>query len=169
MIKSILIYILLLMPVLSKSQTLMPEPLTPNSCEEPKDSLVWKLAIEFENGLNSADTAAMKKLLPNDFLLQWMHEDFIGRKSLLKAMMDTSVLATLRYHADIDEKAVIRYSDDNTSVSLNTSFEFLDKAMAESIKKEHGYGLCIFYFQKVNGIWRIRTVHLDLHCSTCNL
>ena len=63
-------------------------------------------------------------------------------------MTDTAVLATLKFHIEQNEKAVIRYSDDNNSVSLNTNFEFLNQSMKDDIKKKHSYELCIFFLQK---------------------
>ena len=97
-----------------------------------------------------------------------MHENFIGKKSLLNAMTDTAVLATLKFHIEQNEIAVIRYSDDNNSVSMNANFEFLNQSMKDDIKKQHGYGFCIFYLQKYSGGWQIHTVHLDIHCRLCN-
>ena len=51
---------------------------------------------------------------------------------------------------------------------MSTPFEFINADQMKSIEKQRGYGLCIFYFKKESGIWIIKTVHVDLHCSLCN-
>ncbi len=137
--------------------------------QQEEDSLVWKEAWRFIDLFNGVDTAAMGRFLPADFMLQWMHENFLDKRMLLNAMLDTAVHATLKHRIEQDARAVIRYSGDHESACLNTGFSFLDRKISESIKDKHGYGLSIMYFQRVNGFWRIKTVHLDIHCSLCNL
>ncbi len=68
----------------------------------------------------------------------------------------------------MDGQTIIRYADDHSSASINTSFGFIEPAMSESVKKEHRYGLCVMYFQKREGKWILKTDHLDLQCSLCN-
>ena len=41
---------------------------------------IWLQVGRFSNSLNMADTVTMKQILPKDFNLQWMHENFIGKK-----------------------------------------------------------------------------------------
>ena len=136
---------------------------------QDEDTLIWRAANRFTSMFNLGDTAAMNRYLPDDFMLQWFHEHFLGKKSLLNAMVDPAVHSTLKHVLKKDGQTVIMYSDNHQAVSLNTGLEFLDPALMQSIKKEHGYGLCIMYFQKRNGGWWLKTVHLDLHCSLCNL
>jgi len=133
------------------------------------DSLIWRAANRFTSYFNRGDTAAMNRLLPDDFMLQWFHENFLGKKSLLNAMVDSAVHSTLKHVLKRDAQTIIMYADNGQAVSLNTTLEFLDPDLLQRIKKEHGYGLCIMYFQKKNGNWWLHTVHLDLHCSLCNL
>ncbi len=139
-----------------------------NAPLQDEDSVIWRLAVQFTTLYNNGDTAGMNKLLPEDFMLQLLHDNFLGKKSLLNSMTDSAVHNTFKHQLKLDGQTLIRYADDNSAASLNASLNFLDPSMAESVKKERGYGLCIMYFQKRNGKWMLRTVHLDLHCSLCN-
>ncbi len=133
------------------------------------DSLIWSTAISFGTYFNKSDTTTLSALLPEDFILQWMHENFVGKNNFIKTMLDSAVHVSLKHKIDRNETAILRYSDDHTAASLNTSFEFTDPAIANSVRQKHGYGLCIIYLQKIKGIWKIKTVHLDIHCSLCNI
>jgi hypothetical protein len=137
--------------------------------QEEKDSIIWRTAIQFTILFNKGDTAAMNQFLPEDFMLQWLHENFLGKKDLLNAMRDTAVLSTLRHILHRDAQTIIHYSDNGYAAGLNATIGFLDQVMVQSIKKEHGYGLTSMYFQKREGRWRLTNVHLDLHCSLCNV
>ena len=139
------------------------------SQQEKDNRLIWQVANRFSSSYNNGDVKAMKKLLPNDFMLQWLHENFLEKEGLLVSMLDTPVHITLKHQLNHDSKSVIRYSDNYKSASLNTSFQFIDPAMIEAVKTENCYGLCIMYFQKRNGRWHLQTVHLDLHCALCNI
>jgi hypothetical protein len=136
--------------------------------QEETDSLIWQTAMLFTTYFNKRDTASMNRFLPDDFMLHLLHDNFLGKKSLLNTMMDTAVQLTFQHYLKRSALALIRYSDDNNSASLDVSIGFMDPHMAESVKKERGYGLCIMFFQKINGRWWLKTVHLDLHCSLCN-
>ena len=136
--------------------------------QEDSDSIIWQEAVRFTKIFNDGDTAGMNKFLPEDFLLQLMHENFLGKKTLLISMKDTAVHATFMHTLRMDINTIIRYSDDNQTAGLNVAVDFINPNMVESIKKERGYGLSIMYFQKINGRWRLKTVHLDIHCSLCN-
>jgi len=111
----------------------------------------------------------MKQFLPNDFLLQWMHENFITRKNIIKAMRDSAVHSTMMHTIIPNHEAIIRYSDDYTAVSVNTTFDFLDSAFTDNIKRQKGYAVCIAYLQKIGNKWVLKTLHLDIHCSLCSL
>ena len=137
--------------------------------QENDDTLIWEVAELFSTSFNNGDAKTMNKLLPDDFMLQWLHENFLEKKGLLISMLDTSVHTTLKHRLNRDSKSLIRYSDNYKSASLNTSFEFIDPVMTEEVKKENCYGLCIMYFQKRKGRWHLQTVHLDLHCTLCNI
>jgi hypothetical protein len=138
------------------------------SLQEETDTIIWREAIRFTKIFNERDTSEMNKLLPDDFMLQWIHDNFLGKKNILNMMMDTAVHSTFKHILHRDAQTIIRYSDDNSAAGLNVAIDFLDPVMAESVKKEHGFGLSIMYFQKRNGKWWLKTVHLDLHCSLCN-
>lgn len=137
--------------------------------QDKDDTLIWQIAERFTTSFNNGDVARMDKLLPDDFMLQWMHVNFLEKKGLIVSMLDTSIHSNLEHRLDHDSKAIIRYADDHKSASLNASFQFLDPAMAEAVRKENCYGLCIMYFQKRKGKWHLQTVHLDLHCTLCNI
>ena len=139
------------------------------SQQEKDDTLIWQVANRFSSSFNNGDASTMNKLLPDDFMLQWLHENFLEKKGLLVSMLDTPVHTTLKHQLNHDSKSVIRYSDNYKSASLNTSFQFVDPAMMEAVKKENCFGLCIMYFQKRKGRWHLQTVHLDLHCTLCNI
>ena len=136
--------------------------------QEDADSIIWHEAVRFTTIFNKGDTQAMNQFLPDDFMLQLLHENFFGKKSLFNIMRDTAVHASFMHLLHQDVNTIIRLSDDNHAASVNTAIEFTDTTMAESVKKEHGYGLSIMYFQKINDRWWLKTVHLDLHCSLCN-
>lgn len=136
---------------------------------EKDDTLIWQVANNFTNSFNDGDAKAMNKLLPDDFMLQWLHENFLEKEGLLVLMLDTSFHTTLKHQLNHDSKSVVRYSDNLKSASLNTSFQFIDPVMTEAVKNENCYGLCIMYFQKRKGRWHLQTVHLDLHCLLCNI
>ena len=102
-------------------------------------------------------------------LLEWLHQNFLGKKNLLKAMADTAVHATFEHVLNRDGQAVISYSDDHSAASLDATFAFLDPDMIRAVKKNNSYGLCIMYFQKQNGRWCLKTVHLDIHCTFCSI
>lgn len=139
------------------------------SSRQEDDTLIWQAANKFTALFNSGDTAAMNQFLPEGFMLQWLHDNFMGKKAVLNAMVNPSVHATLRHLLNRDAQTTIGYSDDRSTASLDATFLFLDQALSESIKKQHGYGLCIMQFKKINSRWWLQTVHLDLHCSLCNL
>ncbi|HEU4609187.1 MAG TPA: hypothetical protein VFS31_13815 [Chitinophagaceae bacterium] len=129
--------------------------------------LLWKKAQDFSQYFNSSDTGSMNRILDDHFMLQWMHENFLGRKGLLRAMTDTAVHASLMYSIEKNANTMLKLSDNGNAACLNASFHFLDSAMADSVAKNHGYGLCILYFIKQNDNWQLMAVHLDLHCSLC--
>ena len=137
--------------------------------DQEDDTLIWQMATRFNTLFNSGDTMGMNQLLPEDFMLQWLHENFLTKSSLLKAIADPSLNSTFLHQIERDDRAFISYSDNRQAACLDASLRFLDPKMVESIKKEHGYGLCIMYFQKRDNRWWLKTVHLDLHCSLCNL
>ena len=95
------------------------------SQQEKDDTLIWQVANRFSSSFNNGDASTMNKLLPDDFMLQWLHENFLEKKGLLVSMLDTPVHATLKHQLNHDSKSVIRYSDDYKSASLNTSFQFI--------------------------------------------
>jgi hypothetical protein len=133
------------------------------------DAIIRQTVTKFSSAYNRRDISAMERMLPNDFMLQWLHENFLEKDGLLIMMLDTLKHGILKHRLSLDSNTIIRYSDDLKSASLNAGFEFLDKQMMEAARKEKGYGLCILYLQKRNGRWRLQTVHFDLHCSICNL
>ena len=135
---------------------------------EENDSLVWLTASTFCSLFNKADVNAMSNFLPDDFLLQWMHENFIGKKNLLNAMTDSSAHKAMEHNIVRNNSAMIKYSDDQTAASVKTVFEFLDTSEKDLIQKQQGFGLCILYLKKQNSKWVLKTVHLDLHCALCN-
>ena len=139
------------------------------SSRQEDDTLIWQAANNFTALFNSGDTAAMNQFLPEGFMLQWLHDNFLGKKAVVNAMVDPSVHSTLKHVLNRDAQTTIGYSDDRNTACLDATFSFLDQVLIESIKKEHGYGLCIMHFKKINGRWWLQTVHLDLHCSLCNL
>ena len=136
--------------------------------QEETDSLIWKMAVQFTTLYNGGDTAAMNRFLPDDFMLQLMHENFLGKISLMNTMKDSAVQSTFKHVLRNNVQTIIRYGDNHQSAGLEAPIDFVDQTMTESVKKEHGYGLCIMYFQKRNDRWWLVTVHLDLHCSLCN-
>jgi len=168
MIKSLFLCFLFLAPVFCKSQVKQKNIISYRELHQENDSLVWQTATTFCNLFNKADSEGMKRFLPEDFLLQWMHENFIGKKNLINSIRDSAVHRTMEYTIVHDNSAMIRYSDDQTAVSMNARFVFIDPVEMRSIEKEHGYGLCIFYMKKENGKWVLKTIHLDIHCSLCN-
>lgn len=133
------------------------------------DALLWEVATAFTAKYNSRDISGMGQLLPDGFMLQWLHQNFLEKKSLLAFMGDSACHASLTHLLIKDSKVNTRYSDDLISASLNVPFRFINPSMAEAIEREKGYGLCIMYFQNRRGKWRLQTVHLDLHCYNCNL
>lgn len=132
------------------------------------DSVIWVNAVRFATLFNNADTAAMENFLPENFMLQLLHQNFLGKKGLLNIMKDTAVQKTFQHLLHRDANTVIQYADNHQSACLNVAIDFINSSVLESVKKEHGYGLSILYFQLVNGRWTLETVHLDLHCSLCN-
>ena len=136
--------------------------------QEETDSVIWHKAVLFTKIFNAHDTSEMNKLLPDDFMLLLLHDNSLGKRSVLNMMTDTAIQSTFKHLLHRNAQTIIRYSDDNNSASLDVAVDFLDPAMAESVKKEHGYGLSIMYFQKRSGRWWLKTIHLDLHCSLCN-
>jgi hypothetical protein len=165
MIKFLISFLLISCSLLAEGQFVNYDP---KMAEIKDDSLVWQTALSFSNLFDSGDTAAMNRLLPEDFILQWMHENFSGKKELLNAMANAAVRAAMAHTVAYDEKAILRLSDDHKAASINTTFVFVDANQTKSIDKSQGFGLCIFYLQKQNGKWVIKTVHLDLHCRLCN-
>jgi len=131
------------------------------------DSTIWHLAQKFTTLFNSGDTLAMQKLLPDAFMLQWMHENFMGKRTILKTMADAATRVSLSFKLSMDAGTVITYSDDGTCASLNAAYDFTDPDKSKALPAKNVYGLCIMYFQKINGSWVLKTVHLDLHCSIC--
>ncbi len=132
------------------------------------DSLLWKSAENFTTLFNQGDASAMNAFLPDDFMFQWMHENFLTKKGIIKAMMDTAAHKILQHRLERHEKFIIRYSDDRLAASINTGFVYTDPATMRSVQATRGYGLFILYFQKINGQWKLKTIHMDLHCSLCN-
>ncbi|PWT77593.1 MAG: hypothetical protein C5B59_03720 [Bacteroidetes bacterium] len=135
--------------------------------EEEKDSVIWKMAETFTKYFNESDTAGMNLILSNDFMIQWMHESFLGRKNLFKAMLDTAFHPSFQFKLVQDANTVILYSDDHSAVCINASLILLNPVMASSLQSKNGYGECIMYFKDVSGNWMLKTVHLDLHCGLC--
>ena len=163
--KQIFTTLLFVYTILAGFQSPISQPLSYTQVQQDKDdSLIWQVVNRFTHYYNNRDVSAMNKLLPDDFMLQWLHENFLEKKGLLVSMLDSPIHTTLKHQLNNDSKSVIRYSDNYRSASLNTSFRFIDPVMIEAVKKENSYGLCIMYFQKRNGRWRLQTVHLDLHC-----
>jgi hypothetical protein len=139
-----------------------------NTEQQDTDSAIWHLAEQYTAIFNAGDTAKIGSLLPDEFMLQWLHENFLGKKSLMNMMMDTSAHATFRNILFMNAQTIIRVADNGQAAGLNTGIKFLDPVMAESVKKEHGFGLCTMYFEKSGNRWLLKTVHVDLHCSLCN-
>lgn len=139
------------------------------SLHQDDDTLVWQEANNFTALFNARDTTAMNQFLPEGFMVQWQHDNFFGKKGTLNAMKDTAVHATLKLRLVRDAQTTIGYSDDRNTACLDASFQFLDHTLAESIKRENGYGLCIMHFRKIDNRWRLQAVHLDLHCTLCDL
>ena len=167
--KQIFTTLLFVYTIFTGFQSPISQPLSYTQVQQDKDdSLIWQAVNLFTKYYNNRDVSAMNKLLPDDFMLQWLHENFLEKKGLLVSMLDTTIHTTLKHQLNNDSKSVIRYSDNYKSASLNTSFQFIDPVMIEAVKKENCYGLCIMYFQKRNGRWRLQTVHLDLHCTLCS-
>ena len=135
--------------------------------QEENDSLVWHAAVRFCNLFDLGDTSSMQKFLPEDFLLQWMHESFIGKRSLINAMKDAATRMAMAYNIKRDNSTMIRYSDDQSAASMNSVFEFIDPANCKSVGEQHGCGLCIFYLKREREEWTIKTIHVDVHCSLC--
>ena len=133
------------------------------------DAIIRETVTEFSSAYNRRDISNMERMLPNDFMLQWLHENFLEKEGLLLMMLDTLKHGILKHRLSLDSNTTIRYSDDLKSASLNAGFEFLDEQMMEAARNENGYGPCILYLQKRKGRWRLQTVHFDLHCSVCNL
>jgi len=133
------------------------------------DSIVWQTVSSFSTLFNSADTNAMKRFLPDDFLLQWMHENFIGKKGIMGAMRDSAARGVLSFRIKNDNSKKIKYSDDQSAVSVDAAFEFTDPVEIHSMEKENSYGLCIFYLKRDKDRWILKTVHLDIHCALCSL
>ena len=168
MVKYFIIIFLVSSPILSVCQSPGKKLISIRQLHQENDTLVWQTAMGFCDLFNKNDVEALSNFLPNDFLMQWMHENFIGKNSLLNVISDSAVHRTMTYKIAHNNAAMLKYSDDQTAASLITAFEFLDPAQMRSIEKQHGYGSCIFYFKKENGNWIIKIVHLDLHCSLCN-
>ncbi|MBS1932647.1 MAG: hypothetical protein JST96_01510 [Bacteroidetes bacterium] len=167
--RNITVFILFFLPVFAKCQASLSSHISQEQYHRENDSLVWKSLSTFSRLFNNADTIAMKQFLPDDFLLQWMHENFISKRAIINAMHDSAVHATMKHNISVfNHKAIVRYSDDYSAVSINTSFDFTDPEVVSNIKKQNGYGVCIAYLQKVNGRWLLKTIHLDLHCFACN-
>jgi hypothetical protein len=167
--KNITLFILFFLPVFAKCQVPLSGLFSPRQYHKDNDSIVWKSLSTFSKLFNDVDTSAMKEFLPDDFILQWMHENFMTKRVIIKAMHDSAVHAAMMHDISVyDHKAIVRYSDDYSSVSVNTSFEFTDPEVVNKIKKKNGYGVCIAYLQKADGKWWLKTIHLDIHCSVCN-
>ncbi|MFI5152884.1 MAG: hypothetical protein ACHQET_06085 [Chitinophagales bacterium] len=149
------------------SKASAPNPMS--SIQQENDSMVWRTATRFCNLFSGGDAIAMQKELPEDFLLQWMHENFIGKKNLVSAMKDSATRNVMSFRIRIDNSTIIRYSDDQSAAGINTSFEFIDPANCKALEDKHGCGLCIFYLKKDRGRWVIKTIHIDVHCSLCDL
>ncbi|HTL07397.1 MAG TPA: hypothetical protein VL307_04030 [Chitinophagaceae bacterium] len=141
----------------------------PASDTHPEDAVIWQLATAFTSLFNSRDTAAMRRFVPEGFMLQWMHDNCMGRNGLLNTMADTAVHASFRHLLQSDAQTAISYADDHRSATLNATTLFLDNRMLQLLQREKGYGLCIMYFQFLNNKWTLQTVHLDMHCSLCKL
>ena len=152
-----------------KCQTDMAKLVSPRQFHKDNDSLVWQTISTFTTLFNKSDTNAMKQFLPDDFILQWMHENFVTKKNILKAMRDSAVHATMMHTISSNHAAIVRYSDDYTAVSVNTSFDFLDPTFSKKIISQKGYTMCIAYLQRINNKWVLKTVHMDIHCSLCDL
>jgi hypothetical protein len=166
--KCFFICVLLTVPFVVKCQTEEKKTIPVGQFHNQNDSLVWQTANAFCSLFNKSDSEGLKRFLPDDFLLQWMHENFIGKKNLINTMRDSAIHRTMEYKIAHDNSAILKYADDQTSSSISTTFEFLDPEQMKSLVKQHLYGLCILYFKKENAKWELKTVHLDLHCSLCN-
>jgi len=161
--------IILFIPLLSISQPVINSgSASPYTGHMEDDSVIWASVNAFCHDMSSRDSLSMKQLLPDDFILQWMHENFITKTGILNAMQDSATISCLAFRARRDNGSMFRFSDDLSAASISTSFDFVNPDQMKSIEKGHGYGLCIFYFKKENGAWMIKTVHVDLHCSLCN-
>jgi hypothetical protein len=144
-------------------------PLFKSSAQVETDSLVWQTAVKFTTAFNQGDTLSIQHMLPEAFMVQWMHENFLGKKYLLNTMQDTALRAQVMFTLLNDAQTMVRFSDDGNAACLNASVEFLNSEVKASIAKEHGFALCIMYFQKTAEQWRLSTMHIDLHCTLCNL
>ena len=69
------------------------------------DSLIWQRATAFCTYFYKVDTQAMKQFLPEDFLLQWMHENFITKAGIISGMQDPGTRSTLAFRI---KKATVR-------------------------------------------------------------
>jgi hypothetical protein len=137
--------------------------------QDDDDSLLWKMAGQFVRTFDDGNTSSMNEMLPGNFIFQWMHQNSFGKKSLLTMMADTAVVTGFRFVLRQNGQTVINYSDDRMAANVDASIEFLDRRLLQSMSKESGYGLCIMYFEKRSKRWVLQTVHLDVHCSLCNL
>ena len=76
--------------------------------QEENDSLIWQTAMRFTTYFNKRDTASMNRLLPEDFMLQLLHDNFLGKKILLNMMMDTAVQSTFQHYLKRSALTLIR-------------------------------------------------------------
>jgi hypothetical protein len=85
------------------------------------DELIHQAVSEFSSAYNRRDISTMERMLPNDFMLQWLHYNFLEKKSLLVMMIDTTKHAILKHRIGLDSNTTIRYSDDLKSASVNAN------------------------------------------------
>lgn len=99
--------------------------------QQDDDTLIWQAANNFTALFNNGDTAAMNQFLPESFMLQWLHDNFFGKKGVLNTMVDASVHATLKHRLNHDAQT-IGYSDDHNTACLDATFSFFDETLVES-------------------------------------
>jgi hypothetical protein len=103
--------------------------------QDNADSVIWVNAVRFATLFNNADTAAMENFLPENFMLQILHQNFLGKRGLLNIMTDTAVQKTFQHLLHRDANTVIQYSDNHQSACLNVAIDFINSSVSESKKR----------------------------------